>query len=93
MEKLPEWLVYGEGYADVTLDGKGLEVNGAKLSVIRMREPDVNDQLAMDAVKGGDAAKELHMMANLCEVSQDDLRKLSLRNYRRVQRAFVGFID
>lgn len=93
MAKNPDWLKYGEGHADITLEGKPLNVNGAELSVIRMREPSVDDQLAMDETSGGDAAKELGMFANLCTIPPADLRKLSLRNYKRVQRAFLGFLD
>lgn len=93
MAKTPDWLTYGEGFAEITLEGKQLEVNGAKVAVIRMREPNVNDQLAMDAIDGGDAAKELGMFANLCTIDKANLATLSLRNYKRVQRAFVGFID
>jgi hypothetical protein len=92
MAKNPDWLKYQDGFAEITLEGS-LDVNGAKLSVIRMREPNVDDQLAMDQISGGDASKELGMMANLCEIPQENLRKLSLRNYKRVQRAFLGFID
>lgn len=93
MKNTPDWLKYDEGFAEIQLDGKPLEVNGAKLTVIRMREPSVEDQLAMDAMDGGDAAKELGMFANLCTIDKANLRTLSLRNYKRVQRAFVGFLD
>lgn len=74
----------GDGFAVITLK------SGATL---RMREPTVEDQLAIDKVKDGDAAKELSLFANLCEITPAELCKLTLRDYRRVQAAFASFID
>lgn len=90
--KNPDWLVYKDDGAHITLS-KPLNVNGTDVPVIVMREPDVDDQLAMDAINGGDAAKELGMMSNLCTIAPETLRKLKLRDYKRVQRAFLGFLD
>lgn len=79
-----DYIEQGDGFAVITLK------SGATL---RMREPTVEDQLAIDKVKDGDAAKELSLFANLCEITPADLRKLTLRDYRRVQAAFASFID
>lgn len=71
---------------------KPMDVDGTKVAALQMREPTVADQLALDAVDGGDVAKELHMIANLCMVTADNLKTLTLRDYKKVQAAFLGFI-
>ena len=49
------------------------------------------DQLILEDMKGSDAAKEVALVANLCEVTPDDIKRLTLRDYRKVQKAFSGF--
>lgn len=87
-----EFVEYGDGCANITLS-RPLDVSGTKMAALSMREPTVNDQLATDAMKGTDAVKEIATMANLCELTPDDIRKLTLRDYKRVQAAFLGFSD
>jgi hypothetical protein len=82
----------GDGFADITLS-RPLDVDGAPVSVLRMREPTVADQIAMEKSKGTDAEREISMIANLCEVSPADINKLTMRDYKRVQGAFLGFSD
>jgi len=79
------------GFVDIDLS-RAIEIDGAKVKALRMREPTVADQLAADEYKGGDAAKELMTLANLCQITPDDLKKLSLRDYKKLQEAFLGFI-
>ena len=57
-----------------------------------MREPTVADQLATEELKGGESAKEIAMFANLCEIAPDDIKRLTLKDYKKVQAAFLGFI-
>lgn len=95
MEKeLPEWLVVNEvdGTADITLS-RGLDIDGAKVTVLRMREPTVADQEVTSVMKGTDASREIQQFASLCQLAPDDIRKLPLRDYKRLQEAFVNFID
>ncbi len=79
------------GFVDVELS-RPLDIDGAKVTKIRMREPTVGDQLTADEYKGGDAAKEIFTMSNLCQVAPEDLKKMSLRDYKKLQAAFLGFI-
>jgi hypothetical protein len=81
-----------DGSKDIPLR-KPLDVAGAKLSVLRMREPTVEDQLAMDKMPGTDAEKELFMLGNLCGLAPTDLHKLPLKDYRRVTGAYLAFIE
>lgn len=91
-DKTPEWLTEGEGWTDVTLS-RPLKVDGVDVTVIRMREPTVGDQLAASETKGNDSAKEVAFFANLCEIAPNDIKRLSFRNYARLQTSFGGFID
>ena len=79
------------GFVDVELT-RPLEIDGAQVKVLRMREPTVGDQLASEETKGGEAAREITMLANLCQVTPDDIKRLTLRDYKKLQGAFVGFI-
>lgn len=81
-----------QGFTDVELS-RPISIDGADVTKLRLREPTVADQLAADEYKGGDAAKELFTMANLCQVTPDDLKKLTLRDYKKLQGAFLNFIS
>ncbi|MBF1237627.1 MAG: phage tail assembly protein [Lautropia mirabilis] len=79
------------GFVDIELS-KPIEIDGAQVTALRMREPTVGDQLMLDDMKAGDATKEVTLVANLCEIAPDDVKRLTLRDYRKVQEAFAGFI-
>lgn len=83
--------VQDAGYVDVELS-RPLEVDGAQITKLRMREPTVGDQLAADEMKASDAAKEIATLANLCQVAPDDIKRLTLKDYKSLQRAFLNFI-
>jgi hypothetical protein len=80
------------GHTDIPLS-RPLTLGGAKVSSVRMREPTVNDQLAMDTMPGSDAQKEIGVFANLTELAPADIQTLPLRDYRKLQKAFQSFID
>ena len=79
------------GFVDVKLK-RPLNIAGAEVTMLRMREPTEADQLAIDDIKGGDTTREITLMANLCEIAPDDVKKLTLHDYKEVQKAFLGFI-
>lgn len=88
-----DWLKENaDGSVTVTLR-RPLEISGAKIGLLHMREPTVEDQIVAGAVKGSDAEKEITLIANLCSVTPGEIRTLTLRDYRRVQEAFVGFTE
>jgi hypothetical protein len=92
-EKKPEDFVeYGEGFADITLS-RPLKVGDVPVSVLRMREPTVRDNLAYDKAKGSEAEKEVAVFVNLLEMSAEQIHALPLRDYRRVSAAYMGFLD
>lgn len=68
-------------------------VDGTKVTTVRMREPTVQDQIAASETKGSSARQEITMIANLCEISPDAVCQLSLRDYKKLQQAFLGFTE
>lgn len=86
------YLKEGDGFVEITL-AKPADVAGAKVSVLKMREPSVRDLEAAQSYTGSEASKEVQLFANLMEIGADDVRALTLRNYKRVQEAYAGFAD
>ena len=79
-----------DGSVTVTL-AKGVTVSNATLMTITLREPTVADQIAAQEVKGSPAAQEVALIANLAEIPPGDVKAMTLRDYRRVQEALIGF--
>lgn len=91
--QLPGYLI--ETAADdfeITL-AKALDVDGAKVNVIAMREPTVQDLLAAEMQSKGqsDAFQEIMMFSNLCSITPDQIKATTLKDYRRIQEAFKLF--
>lgn len=87
-----EYLAEVGGKIEITL-ATPAEVAGGKVEKLTMREPLVRDQEAAQAGDISNAAAEVQLMANLMDISADDVRALTLRNYKRVQAAIGRFTD
>lgn len=83
---------FGDGFADIPLS-RPIKVAGANTSALRMREPELDDQLAQDAAPGSDLQKERALFANLCMVAPEEMGKLKLRDVFKVRAAYLGFLD
>lgn len=70
----------------------GMNLDGAKVMEVTMREPTVDDQMNVQG-QGTEAEQEVKLIANLCMVTPQDIRSLTLRDYTKVKAAFMGFID
>ena len=81
-----------ESNKDVKLS-RPIEISGATVSALRMREPTVLDQQSALEMKGSQATQEITLFANLCDVTPDDIRKLALRDYKKLSEAYAGFLD
>ncbi len=57
-----------------------------------MREPEVGDLEAHQDSREKDATREVILFAHLCEIPPDDIRRMKLRNYARLQAGF-SFYD
>lgn len=80
------------GFAEIDFSKRPATIGGQQVATLRMREPTVEDQIAVSA--GADSVQaELTMFANLCEVSVSDLRAMTLWQYGKVQAAFQSFLE
>lgn len=91
LKKTPEWLKEGDSFTDITLS-RPLDVAGSKVSVVRMREPLVRDQTVMSKMDGDNSEKEITLFANLCGLVPADLDDMPVRDYSRLQTAYLAFI-
>ena len=88
---MSDWLKENDnGSVTVTLS-RGIDIDGATVKAITLREPTVADQIAAQEVKGSAAAQEVALIANLAQLTPDDIKRLSLRDYGRLQSGLVGF--
>lgn len=86
---LPAYITEGaDGSLSVDLI-RGLEISGAKVTQLKLREPTLDDQLASQKV-GENADAEVALIANLAEIAPDELRAAKMRDYARLQEA-LGF--
>ena len=82
-----------DGSITIDFTDRPLTIDGTKVNALTMREPDVEDQLTGRKQGGGDEAEsEIAVFANLTEQSPDTIRKLKLRQYARLQRAYEVFL-
>lgn len=88
---LPDYLTEGDGFIDIKLR-RPIAIDGTKVASLRMREPDLNDQLVFEATKGTDAVKEATLIANLCDISVDQAKTLKLHDWKRAQEALGNLI-
>lgn len=88
----PDFIKVGEGYVDVTMS-RPVSVGGAKLAVLRMREPLVRDQKVIQKSDGDDAEKESLLFANLCDLVPSDMDEMPVKDYLRLQAAYNSFMS
>jgi hypothetical protein len=79
-----------DGSVTVTL-ASGVDIAGARIKVLTLREPTVADQIAAQDSGKTSAAQEVALIANLAQIAPDEVKTMTLRDYRRVQEALVGF--
>jgi hypothetical protein len=85
----------------VTMDGAAAHVelsreytfDGIKHNRVTMREPTVGDIEDYNRRQGSDTQKEIDTFANLCSLTPDNIRAMSLRDYTRLQEAYRLFMD
>lgn len=70
-----------------------VEISGAKVSFLTMREPLVIDMRSVKRLKKEESDQEALLMANLCDVTEETINSLTLSDYKKVQEAFTGFFS
>ena len=89
---MPEYLTETDDGLKIELS-KAVEIDGAQTKTVTMREPTVQDQLDVQAIKGSEAHREVTLMANLCDLTPDQVKAMTMRNYRRLQAALEVFTE
>jgi len=68
-----------------------IDIDGVKVSALHLRRPKVRDRLIVDKAGSTDAEKEIALIANLAEVSPEDLHELDMSDYNALQKVLSGF--
>jgi len=66
-------------------------VDGVPLQELAVRRPKVRDLLAAEKAGAGQAAQEIRLFANLCEVPPGTIEELDMADYRALQEVAAGF--
>jgi hypothetical protein len=64
----------------------------AEISEMKMRRPKVRDMVAADTGKT-DAAKEVKLFANLCDVTEEVIGGMDMADYKTMQETYTGFLS
>lgn len=70
---------------------KAYTLGNQERDYVNMREPRVRDNLNVSKIKE-EEQREITMLANLCEITIDEIEELTLNDYSRLTHAFLGFI-
>jgi hypothetical protein len=73
-------------FTPVTLEG------GGELNIINMREPLVRDRIAHAKDRGNEEEKEARMIAQLCNLSEQEIWLLTAADYAQLTDAFNVFM-
>ena len=65
-----------------------IKVDGVAVDTLEMREPLVEDNLAALSSGKSQAAFEVDLFASLCGVPPAEFRKMTFKDYKRVQNAY-----
>ena len=70
-----------------------IEINGVKTNTLILREPMVGDSLDVQKLApDDDDQREVLMLARLADVSPEDLKRMGMRDFRRVQKGYLRLV-
>ena len=71
-----------------------IKIEGVECSRLTLRRPKVGDMLAAEEGSKGHSEQETEILAfaNLCMVTPVEIRDLDLGDYKKLQKAFSGFL-
>ncbi|WP_419783735.1 phage tail assembly protein [Maridesulfovibrio sp.] len=67
--------------------------NGVEVKELSMRRPKVRDQKTARKSTDNDEDYESFLFANLCEVSPDLIDGMDMRDYKKLQKEYKGFLS
>ncbi len=92
--KRPDWLTE-EDDGSITISFGDMKnkptLDGTEIGSLRMREPTVADELAIEKIKSV-GERESQAIANLTDQSPEAIRGLTMRQYGRLQDAYGTFL-
>lgn len=68
-----------------------ITISGAEVRHLIMRRPKVRDELAFSKASGSTEDKVLLLIANLCEVTTDDLLELDAADWSKLEEQYQAF--
>lgn len=75
----------------VTLDYP-FTFKGLKVESLTMRRPTVGDLIAVGKISE-ESEREIMLFTNLCQVEPDLIKSLDLKDYKKAQEAYSGFLS
>jgi Phage tail assembly chaperone proteins, E, or 41 or 14 len=86
--KTPAWLIIGNDGITIKLHTP-TELNGVKVDKVTMRTPTVGDMRSANKLHKDDKEdRELFMFATLIQCGTEDMERLTLRDYGRIQEGY-----
>lgn len=70
-----------------------VKMAGVDVSELTMRAPKVRDMIAVRKIPGSDVEQEVALFANLCQVTPAAIEELDMRDYKKLQDAYSGFLS
>lgn len=70
-----------------------LNIDGETVSRLEMRRATAGDMLRAQEDATSDMGREMHLLGRLVNKNPEDLEKLDLADYRKLQDAFSGFLS
>lgn len=80
---------------EITLS-RPLKTTAGEVSTLTMREPLVEDHLASEEMAGADASNarvEATLFAVICGVAPEDIGRLPMKDYKKLQDAYRSFMS
>lgn len=68
-----------------------IEGASGKIDHVALRRPKVRDIEAIDQYEG--QKREIMLIANLAELTPDEVRELDIADFKRIQTKVAGFFD
>ncbi|BBD08444.1 phage tail assembly protein [Desulfovibrio ferrophilus] len=70
-----------------------VEIDGQNYGELSMRRPVLRDMLIAEQKGGSDLKKESVTFSNLCEVTPEIIQALDMKDYKKLQAVYSGFLS
>lgn len=70
-----------------------IEVAGRVTKTLFVRRPKLRDYEALESIANGELEKDIRLLANLTEISPDEVRELDMIDFHKVNKVIAGFLD